>query len=250
MSLINNIKNSREVLKNILHERGYIANYEDYQIEQIEEIYDKGSISGDLSEVFTVSAEHKEIPKLKTHVIYYNLPKKGDSKTLRVTRSIINTIDSMYEDEDINYEDNIIILINGNLSDSIVDLMYKYNMLAQDKLKHGEIDDLNSTIQKYIEKKDSVYNIKSFHNVHIINIKKVSIDPLNHSLVPKHRIVKNEKEINEILINTNTEKNQLAIINSYTDTIAILLGATPGDVCEISRINKHSGVSVNYRLCC
>ena len=249
MSFINLISDSRNVLKGVLEKRGYKTdNIKHIGIEELDDLYDKGSSNGSVSEAFSFNVTHSEIPDLKTHIMYYNLPNKGDSKSLRVTRSIINKIEGLYEEEDVNYEDNCIVIINEKVSDSIRDLIFKYNLVSKERILNDEIEDLNPTIQEYI-KGDNKYNIKSIHNVHIIWLKILALDPINHFRVPKHRIIKDNAEIKEILEKCNCRKSQLPIINAYSDTIAVLLEATPGDICEVIRINKHSGVSVNYRLC-
>lgn len=250
MSIINLIQESRNVLKDVMDQRGYDPKtIKDYTIIQLDELYDKASSEGNVNDIFSFSVNHKEIPEIKTHIIYYNLPKKGDTKSLRVTRSIINYIETIYEEEDINYEDNILLIINEKVSESIEHLLSKYNLTSKEKLINDEIDELNENIQVYINKDDNKYNIKNIHNVHICWLKIVAIDPLNHIMVPKHRIIKDDDEINKILIKCNCTKSQLPVVYSFSDTIVLLLGGIPGDLCEVIRINKHSGVAVNYRLC-
>lgn len=250
MSFINIIHNSRNVLKNVLDIRGYNSgDMVNYTVEQLDELYDKGSADGEVNDVFSFSVKHKEVPDLKTHVMYYNLPNKGDTKSLRVTRSIVNFIEGHYEEDDVNFEDNCLIIINEQVSNSIRDLIFKYNLVSKERIVNDEVDELNPAIQEFIGSEDNKYNISSIHNVHIIWLNVIALDPLNHIRVPKHRIIKDKAEIKELLEKCNCKKSQLPIINAFSDTIAVLHEATPGDLCEIIRINKHSGVSYNYRLC-
>jgi DNA-directed RNA polymerase subunit H (RpoH/RPB5) len=250
MSFLKSIFDSRNVLKQVLDIRGYKSSeIEDRTIEELDEIYDEASVANNVNEQFSFSISHTEIPHKKIHVKYYNLPKKGDSKSLRVTRSIINHIDTLYEEEDVNYEDDCIYIINEKLSDSIYDLLYKYNSNSQESYENDEIDDLNPAIQKFINKSDTMYNYRCIHNIHIIWLKILAFNPLSHKLVPKHRIIKNNKQIAEILAKCNCTKKDLPILFSYRDPIAIILGAMKGDLCEVIRVNKHSGLSYNYRIC-
>ena len=54
MSFINIIHNSRNVLKNVLDIRGYNSDdMVNYKVEQLDEIYDKGSAEGNVNEVFS-----------------------------------------------------------------------------------------------------------------------------------------------------------------------------------------------------
>lgn len=251
MSVVQNLYNSRGVLKNVLDIRGYNSKSEikDLTLDELDRLYDSSSASGEVSEAFSFSVTHKDIPDLKTHVLYYNIPKKGDSRAPRVTRSILNTINSIYEEDDNNVEDNCLVIINEQLSDTIMKLIVKLNIENREKISNDDTGETNPTIQEFIAKDTNNYNKKSLGNVHIIWLKVVSLDPLNHSMVPEQRIIKDNKEIKGILNKCNCNKNQLPIINSYSDNIAILLCATPGDVCEIKRINKHSGIAYAYRLC-
>jgi len=250
MSFINIIHNSRNVLKTVLDIRGYNpSDMKNYTVEQLDELYDKGTADGAINEVFSFSVKHKSIPDLKTHIMYYNLPNKGDTKSLRVTRSIINFIEGHYDDDDVNFEDNCLIIINEKVSNSIRDLLFKYNLESKERLENDEVDELNPKIQEYINKDDNNYNISSIHNVHIIWLKVIALDPLNNIRVPTHRIIKDKTEIKDILVKCNCKKSQLPIINAFSDTITILHGAIPGDLCEVIRINNHSGISYNYRLC-
>ena len=77
------------------------------------------------------------------------------------------------------------------------------------------MDELNPTIQDYIKKDDNKYNIKNIHNVHIIWLKVLALDPLNHIRVPKHRVIKDTAEIKEILSKCNCRKSQLPVIDSF-----------------------------------
>tara|TARA_A100001015_G_scaffold319618_1_gene443060 strand:- start:352 stop:1110 length:759 start_codon:yes stop_codon:yes gene_type:complete len=251
MNIVQNLYNSRNVLKKVLDIRGYNSNTEikDYTIDELDRDYDSSSANGTVSDKFSFSVTHKEIPEQKTHVLYYNIPKKGDSRAPRVTRSIINTINSLYEEEDNNIEDNCLIVINEAQSETIMKLIIKLNIEHRENIINDDTGENNPTIQEFIQNSNNKYNYKYLGNVHVIWLKILALDPLSHSMVPEHRIIKDSEEIKEILIKCNCNKNQLPMIYSYSDTIAKLLCATPGDLCEIKRINKHSGIAITYRLC-
>lgn len=250
MNFIKSIFDSRNVLKNVLEIKGYKSSeIEDLSIEELDELYDGSTISNDVNDKFSFSINHKDIPQQQIHIRYYNLPKKGDTKSLRVTRKLISDIDALYEDDDVNYEDNCIYIINEKMSDSIYELIYKYNVNHLESYDNDEIDDLNPTIQDFLKRDDNNYNFRSIHNIHIVWLNILSFNPLDHILVPKHRIIKDDKEIETILGKCNCSKKDLPGIYSYSDPIAILLGAMKGDLCEVIRINKHSGLSYNYRIC-
>lgn len=250
MSFIQLILNTRNVLKKVVALRGYSPDIIDYSLDDLEKMYEKGTMENNINEVFSFSVPHRDIPDLKLHIKYYNLPKKGEHKSTKVsTKAFCNNCDAFYEEEDINYEDNCLYIINEKLSDSIKEGINKYNLVAREQLVNDEIDDLNPKIQAFINDKKTPFNNKHLHNIHIIWLKILSLDPINHDLVPQHRIIKNEEHINNICSRINCNINQLQCIQSYSDTMSILLEGCPGDICEIKRINKRSGISYNYRLC-
>jgi DNA-directed RNA polymerase subunit H len=77
--------------------------------------------------------------------------------------------------------------------------------------------------------------------------KQLKFDPIQHHLVPKHRKLSNE-EAAEVMAKYNiASKTQLPHILK-TDIISKWLGAVPGQIFEIERLNPNSGVSYYYRV--
>ena len=71
---------------------------------------------------------------------------------------------------------------------------------------------------------------------------------LEHSLVPKHRILSNEEK--------DSIKKKYYIVNesefpeiSRFDPVAIAIGLRPNQLCEILRSSKTSITTFYYRLC-
>ena len=92
------------------------------------------------------------------------------------------------------------------------------------------------------------YNLKHFKNVHILDIDSLTNNLLEHKLVPKHTPIRNKEEINKILNDCNANISQLPIILK-NDIISKLIRLSPGDICEIKRIDDKCGEYNFYRIC-
>ena len=75
------------------------------------------------------------------------------------------------------------------------------------------------------------------------------MNPLKHYLVPPHEIV--PKEQHEGLMKTLyvTQKMQFPLIRYHEDPITRVIGATPGDILKITRPSPSAGEYVVYRVC-
>lgn len=75
------------------------------------------------------------------------------------------------------------------------------------------------------------------------------MNPLKHYLVPPHEIV--PKEQHEGLMKTLyiTQKLQFPLIRYHEDPITRVIGATPGDILKITRPSPSAGEYVVYRVC-
>ena len=72
-----------------------------------------------------------------------------------------------------------------------------------------------------------------------------SFDIFKHELVPKHEILSPE-ELETLLDKYRVKPYQLPRIRA-SDTVAIAIGAKPGDVVKITRKSVTAGKSVSYR---
>lgn len=69
---------------------------------------------------------------------------------------------------------------------------------------------------------------------------------LGHEWVPEHRVMK-DAEVKKLLKKFGIRKNQLPKVLDG-DPVAMLLGARPGDVLEITRERETSGKNRYYRV--
>ena len=75
------------------------------------------------------------------------------------------------------------------------------------------------------------------------------MNPLTHYLVPPHEII--PKEQHEGLMKTLyvTQKTQFPLIRYHEDPITRVIGAVPGDILKITRPSPSAGEYTVYRVC-
>ena len=133
----------------------------------------------------------------------------------------------------------------ANVHDIIDDLFNVEQILSlTDDLIIIIKDEPNDTLQK-------IQNSIFVHDgvfITIINIDRLQFNILNHSLVPKHRVL-NEGEALEIRKKYNIVDDKNIPSISRFDPVSQVLGIRPGDMCEIVRSSKTSITSNFYRIC-
>ena len=134
---------------------------------------------------------HKILKDIKLHIIYYNFP-DFNKKKIKITKSIENKINILYEDGLIGKLDNLFIIINENITDSIIQIKNNINNKLQ-----NDID--ISSIENEIKKHNLNLTKKHFRYVDIYNLKSLQININKHELVPEHKIIRNNDEIKKIL---------------------------------------------------
>ena len=105
-------------------------------------------------------------------------------------------------------------------------------------------DDMNETITNeliHIWEKDGIFIV-------IESIKRLQFNILNHSLVPKHRVM-SEDEVTKVMAKHNIiDRKQFPDISRF-DPVARVIGLRPGQVCHIERPSKTAVVADYYRIC-
>ena len=245
MEIIKKITKSRIIIKDLLSEEYDTDKLPIYNIEEINNLFlldstkeNPYSILGQ-GNACNFTLEHKILKGHNIHILYYNFKKDGKVK---VTKTMIDKIKSLYDDNIFNSTDNIIIILNEEIKDTIKSLNNSLNLI----LKKDNIDmtKINNNMKKY----NINLNKKHFRNVFIFDINTLQYNILNHKFVPKHEIIRNSDTIQEILNDCNCTINQLPII-SKDDPVSKVKLCVDGDLCKITRINKNSGESIYYRVC-
>ena len=250
MDIINKITKSRKLLIKYLEKEWDTNSIPTYSNKEIEKLYSSklqkdSELSFGRASACNFTLNHKLIPSHKLHVIYYNFPELN-SAPLKVTKACANKMMSLYTKELIDPEDSIIIIIaeplTPNLEKSIEDTYKKsYEILLENNLS-DEILEQNESLGK------GKYTLFHFRNIHLFFIDALTFDITEHKNVPKHECVRNEEEIQKILKDTNSSKDQLPII-LRTDPMAKILRLAPGDICKITRTSDRCGEYNYYRLC-
>lgn len=105
-------------------------------------------------------------------------------------------------------------------------------------------DDMNETITNeliHLWEKDGMFIV-------IESIKRLQFNILNHSLVPKHRVMSEDEVIKVMLKHNITERKQFPDISRF-DPVARVIGLRPGQVCHIVRPSKTAVIADYYRVC-
>ena len=131
-----------------------------------------------------------------------------------------------------------------NLYEMIEDLFTIEEILEkEDTLMVIIKDEPNETIQKLL----SEIFINDSHFVTVINIQRLQFNILNHSMVPKHKISR-EEEKDLVIKKFNIVDDNIPEISRF-DPVAQVIGIRPGEYCEITRPSKTSITSQFYRIC-
>ena len=140
------------------------------------------------------------------------------SKQVRWQNTLDETIEDLYYiDNTLTKDDDLIIIINEEPNDNLINKL------------------------KYIYDTDGIFIV-----VH--NIARLQFNILNHTLVPKHKVL-NDKEKEEI-------KNKYSVMDdsqfpdiSRFSPVSMVISMRPGELCEITRSSKTAINSKFYRIC-
>jgi DNA-directed RNA polymerase subunit H len=103
---------------------------------------------------------------------------------------------------------------------------------------------MNETITNeliHLWEKDGIFIV-------IESIKRLQFNILNHSLVPKHRVM-SEDEVIKVMVKHNiNDRKQFPDISRF-DPVARVIGLRPGQVCHIVRPSKTAVIADYYRIC-
>lgn len=154
-----------------------------------------------------------ETTKRKVYIKYFNL-----EKSVR-PNNVHEIIDSLFNIEQILDKNDELIIISK--------------------------DEPNETLQKL---QRSIYEHDKIY-FNIINIERLQFNILNHSLVPKHTVINDAKNIETIKKTFNIINNSEFPTISRFDPVSQVLGIRPGELFEIERSSKTAINTKFYRIC-
>ena len=247
MDIIDKVCKSRKIIKEIFKNEYNTDTIPILSNSEIKELYELNvdeniysSLSGCPACCFSIS--HNIIDNCNLHIIYYNFPILGN-RTIKINkRSFIEKkIIPFYENDSVNQIDSIIIILNELLTESIQEIGNTINILLHD----DEID--MEKLNKELSDKDINLDYKHFRNIFMFDINTLLINLLEHDYVPTHEVIRDKKEINEILKKYNSTNEQLPIILK-NDAIAKLKLSTNNDLIKITRNCRNNGEYEYYRI--
>ena len=210
-TLINNIYRSRLTLLDLLDKQGYdISDYSNFSINEIHIMVSQKQLDMLMN---TDGEKEDNIGKTAKKVfVKYHL-----AKTLRPNH-IYEYVDDLFSIEEVlEKKDTLIIIVKDEPNDTLI------------------------TLLKHIWANDGVFII-------LLNIKRLQFNPLNHTLVPPHKVI-NETDVVEVKKRYNITRDSEFPEISRFDPIAQAIGIRPGEVCEIIRPSKTAIDAKFYRLC-
>lgn len=242
MEIVQQIVKSRKNLKEILKDEYDTESLPIYGLEEMDKLFElettkdnpfKTSSNSGKGNACNFTLNHKNIPNHKLHIVYYNLQKDGKTKLMKNT--IWKYINNLYESSTFQKTDNVFLIINEPFKETIKNINNDLNL----ELKEKYIDKIDN---------DLGYTEKHFGNISIFNIKTLQYNILNHNSVPKHTILRDDKDIEKILEFCNCKLEQLPVILK-DDPVAKLKLGTNGDIFKIRRKSKTCGEYEYYRVC-
>ena len=207
--LISKIYKSRNILLEILKDRGYsVDDYTDFSVTEVQAMYN----NKELDMLLEHSTEKKSNGENKKLYVKYHL-------TTRLGSShIYDYVDDLFDIEEVlTSEDDLIIISKDKTNQTIRDLVE----------------------QLFIKDKKFV-NIYNFHD-YLFNV-------LDHEMQPTFRILsKDEKQ--EIMKRYNIVKDKEFPDISRFDPVSQAIGVRPGQLIEITRSSPTAVKSLYYRIC-
>ena len=213
--LISQLYNSRNTIIELMDKNGYnVKEYENFSVNELNTLRQNNQLDM-LLEKKEVESEFmlKDNPERKKKIyIHFYL-----GKSLR-PNNIQEIIDDLFHLEE--------ILIKS-------DTLY---IVIKDEPNETLMNEIKQTWER-----DEIFIV-------LESIKRLQFNILNHTLVPKHRILSN-LEVTKIMEKYNiTEKSLFPEISRF-DPVARAIGIKPNEVCHIIRPSKTAIEANYYRVC-
>ena len=208
-SLISLVYQSRLTLISLMKFQGYYV--DDYEGASINEV-NTMKTNNQLDMMLEKNTEDTKFSRNKRVYIKYYL-----AKALRPD-NLQQLVDQLYiTEETLSFNDNLYVIVKGRVNDTL----------------KAELRD--------------IWAKKQF-NIVILPLERLTFNILEHTYVPKHRIM-SEDEVIAIKRKYNImEDSQFPELSRF-DPVAQAIGIRPGEVCEIIRPSKTGVSAPYYRMC-
>jgi len=249
MSLASKINRSRYVLTEYLKDEwdtSVITQYSDKDITNIylQKVPKSQGIAGFGEAVgcnFTL--QNRTVPSHSLHVIYYNFGELHDPPK-KVTKKSAESLRELYQ-ETISPDDSLLVIFQSPLTANIQKAFDNLYIQNQEYLNLNHLSDALTEQNQALG--EEAYSQEYFRSVHAFCLDHLQFDIREHERVPRHTLIRNREEIQNILNISNATLEQLPVIQR-NDIQAKVMRMAPGDVCEISR-RSSVGVTRSYRVC-
>ena len=178
-------------------------------------------------------------------------------KEMLIDRNIdISNLENISQKEieiQLNSNNNEIFYFNVNSNMKIVYYLSKNFKIATLENYLLNLNKKNNIKNFFIVIRDKINNLnfKSIKNINIqfFIIKELLFNITKHILVPKHEVIRDSSEIND-LVSKHNLKNKLQFpLILKTDPMAKYLNVQSGELVKITRISPSSGEIIIYRCC-
>ena len=209
-SLISSVFKSRKILLELMKKQGYVVDeYDNFSINEVNSMFQNKQLDMLLEKEKPNPGSER---KTKIYIRYYL------AKIIR-QQNIQEIIDDLFNMEEIlTKEDTLMIIVKDDMNESLTNVV------------------------KHIWEQDNILIV-------IQSIKRLQFNILNHILVPEHRVLSDNEEVQKIKIRYNiTDNTQFPDISRF-DPVAQIIGIRPGQICEIIRPSKTAIKSYYSRIC-
>jgi DNA-directed RNA polymerase subunit H (RpoH/RPB5) len=207
--LVSNVYKSRKIILELMAKQNYATeDYVNFSINEVNSMLQNKQLDMLLEKK---NEDPSTKRKNKIYIRYYL------AKTLR-PQNIQEIIDDLFNLEEVlTKNDTLMIITKDEMNETTINLL------------------------KHIWEQDGIMIV-------IQSIKRLQFNPLEHYLVPPHRVLTND-EVIQIKNKYNImDDSQFPDISRF-DPIAQVIGIRPGQVCEIIRPSKTAINSYYYRIC-
>lgn len=239
--IISNINKSRGVIKEILSNEWDTSVIKDLSDDEIMKIYETKGVEFEIGHAgaLTITLNHKFVDTFKLHIVYYNFPQLNTPST-KTTKNFKDKIKNLYDSGLFSVTDNVIIILNEEITETLLKALQSLNVSL-------DISDENfEEIQEKITP-EYVLHKRHFGKAFMFNLLELTNNLSKNRLVPKHKVIRNEEDIQKILVSCNATKKQLPVILP-NDIMARYNLVVQGDLVEITRTSKSTGNYNFYRF--
>jgi len=243
--IISNINKSRSVIKEILSNEWDTSTIKDLSDDEVLKLYETKGSELDIGHAgaLTITLKHKYVSGFNLHILYYNFQQLNTPST-KTTKNFKEKIKRLYDDAKFILGDNVIIIINEEITDTLFKALQSLNVSIE---LSDSPDGVFEGIKKHYIKPDHILHKRHFGKVFMFNLLELSNNLSKNRLVPKHKIIRSEEDIKKILDSCNSTKKQLPVIHP-NDIMARYNLVVQGDLVEITRTSKSTGNYNFYRF--